>query len=268
MFRLVHRLVGRWERGGVAGPTAVPTSDPLERPFDPTYQNRWIRAAVEGGRSFADVGGLWGTLNERVSVAVLAGSGRAAMVDMQPLGHELWTAFYEHCEGQGAIGYESINADAMDSHLPEQVGTFDVVHCSGVIYHVSSPIDLLRNLARITQHRLVLTSTVVPAAVTTASGRCVIEPTCPRFVPFMSDVDRRIYGEHFDRMGLTIAHLNGDPVDEWIAPATQQIDFSPWWWLFTPASLRRIIGLCGLEILDEGFTWEDKAYGFLLNPRP
>lgn len=259
---------GRRERAGGTGPAADPARDPLERPFDPTYQNRWIRAAVEGGRSFADVGGLWGTRNERVSVAMLAGSGRTAMIDMQPFGHELWMAFYERCEGLGVSGYESLNADAMDSHLPEQVGMFDVVHCSGVIYHVSSPIDLLRNLARITRHRLVLTSTVVPTVVTTASGRCVIESTRPRFVPFMSDGDRRVYGEHFHRMGLTIAHLNGDPVDEWISSATQQVDFSPWWWLFTPASLRRIIGLCGLEILDEGFTWEEKAYGFLLSTRP
>lgn len=268
MSSLIRRLDRHRERADGAGPVGDPTQDPLERPLDPTYQNRWIGAAVEGGRSFADVGGLWGTLNERVSVAMLAGSGRSAMVDMQPLGHELWTAFYERCEGLGVSGYESLNADAMDSHLPEQVGTFDVVHCSGVIYHVPSPIDLLRNLARIAEHRLILTSTVVPTVVTTPSGRCVIEPTLPRFVPYMSARDRKIYGEHFDRMGLTIGHLNGDPVDQWVAPATQQVDFSPWWWLFTPASLRRIIGLCGLEIHDEGFTWEDKAYGFLLGTRP
>lgn len=260
-----RRAGGRRHRSGEGadGPS-VAAGDPLERPFDPTYQDQWIRAAVAGGKTFADVGGLWGTVNERVSVAMLGGSGRTVMIDMQKLGHPLWHAFYERCTELGVSGYESITADAMDSRLAEQVGTFDVVHCSGVIYHVPSPLDLIRNLALITREHLILNSTVVPALVSTASGRCTIDPAQPCFVPFMNEHERRVYGEHFESHGLTIAHLNGQPVEHWVNPRTQAIDYSPWWWLFTPANLRRYLALCGLEIIDEGFTWEGKAYGFFL----
>lgn len=235
---------------------------------DPTRQNRWIQNSVQGGASFADVGGLWGTVNERVSVALLGGSGRTAMVDMQPLGHELWEQFHERCSALGLSGrYQSITANAMDQLFPQQAGTYDVVHCSGVIYHVPSPVDLLRNLSLIASHYLILNSMVIPESVSCDLGERHTGASAPRLVPIMSNDDRAIFGRHFASLGLSIAHLDGTDVAEWVNPTTMEPDYSPWWWLFSPSSLRSIIHVSGLEIIDEGYTWEHRAYGFYLRRR-
>ena len=39
---------------------------------------------VSKDKSFVDVGGLWGTVNERVSVAHAAGARELAMLDISP----------------------------------------------------------------------------------------------------------------------------------------------------------------------------------------
>ena len=44
------------------------------------------------------------------------------------------------------------------THLPGDLGTFDVVLCSGLIYHVPSPMSLLLRLAKVTGEMLVIES--------------------------------------------------------------------------------------------------------------
>jgi hypothetical protein len=44
---------------------------------------QWIAASVQG-KSFAEVGGLWGTVNERVTVAARCGAAETAMIDVIP----------------------------------------------------------------------------------------------------------------------------------------------------------------------------------------
>ena len=45
---------------------------------------------VAAGKSFADVGGLWGTVNEKVSVAHTHGARALTMIDVSPPDTELW----------------------------------------------------------------------------------------------------------------------------------------------------------------------------------
>ena len=49
----------------------------------------WIEGVVKG-RTFADIGGLWGTVNEQVTNAIQMGATKAAMIDMQTEGNEWW----------------------------------------------------------------------------------------------------------------------------------------------------------------------------------
>src|SRR4051794_13465658 len=107
--------------------------------------NEWI-ARYASGRSFADVGGLWNTKNERISSAFRAGATRLAMIDMQPLGNHWWTQFDERCRELGVSGYESISGNIEDPKLLDVVGRFDFVHCSGVIYHIPNPMLTLFRL--------------------------------------------------------------------------------------------------------------------------
>ena len=67
--------------------TGEATVAAMER--EESFQDKIIREHVKG-LSFVDFGGLWGILNEKVSVASLAGARSTAMADMQPLGNWLW----------------------------------------------------------------------------------------------------------------------------------------------------------------------------------
>ena len=60
-------------------------------------------ARVVRGKSFADVGGLWGTVNEKVSVAHAAGAASLAMVDISEWG-DRWNEFETRRRQLGASG--------------------------------------------------------------------------------------------------------------------------------------------------------------------
>lgn len=57
-------------------------------------RDTYIRQVV-AGKSFADVGGLWGTVNEKVSVAHAHGARTLSMIDVSPPDSELWVLFEE-----------------------------------------------------------------------------------------------------------------------------------------------------------------------------
>ena len=84
------------------------------------------------GKTFADVGGLFGTVNEMVTVAMLAGAREATMIDFQPAKNWQWPLFHERCRELGVSGYHSVVGDICNDRLVDDVGRFDVTHCSGV----------------------------------------------------------------------------------------------------------------------------------------
>src|SRR5580692_11280331 len=98
------------------------------------------------GKTFADVGGLWATINEKVSVASVAGASSVAMIDITALDNELWTRLHERLASLGVTNYERISEDVEKLGKREDCPTFDVVHCSGVLYHHPEPLQLIRSL--------------------------------------------------------------------------------------------------------------------------
>ncbi len=46
-------------------------------------REQWVATAAVG-KSFAEVGGLWGTVNEQVTVAAAAGATATTMIDVAP----------------------------------------------------------------------------------------------------------------------------------------------------------------------------------------
>jgi hypothetical protein len=217
----------------------------------------WIAQTVQG-RSFADVGGLWGTVNERVSDAILQGAREASMLDIAPLGHSLWKDFDTRCTSLGVSGYKCISVDATSSDLKGRVGSFDVVHCSGVIYHVPDLVAFVRNLLSITTRHLILQSMVVPARIKNKFGVLDLSGGHCLFVPLLNEKQRKIAGKHLEDLGLHVAHLSGPPVGKWIHGGTW--NYIPWSWLITPDFLRGLVQACGLSVVDEGFVWEERTY--------
>src|SRR5688572_5263638 len=110
-------------------------------------QDRWIRDFAPG-LSFADVGGLWGTVGEKASVAYKAKCRSVAMIDVMAPQSEWWEKFFVHIEAKGvprpAITTRIANLER--ENFVELAGSYDYVNCSGVLYHVPNPLNVMRNL--------------------------------------------------------------------------------------------------------------------------
>ena len=132
-------------------------------------RDTYIRQVV-AGKSFADIGGLWGTVNEKVSVAHTHGARALSMIDVSPPDSELWSLFEERRRTLRLPAIECVSADILALAEADPRPQFDVVHCSGVLYHMPEPMQFLRALRRITREALVLTSAITATRVKGAQG--------------------------------------------------------------------------------------------------
>lgn len=224
-------------------------------------KNHWIETIVRG-RSFMDVGGLWGTRNEKVSVALRAGARTATMADIAPFGHQLWQDFDTYCEERGVRGYGRAQLDVVE--LPGDCSglVHDVVHCSGIIYHVPDPFRMLANLRRLTGEYLILTSMVVPERIKNSTGVVEFPADQAVFVPSLRTATRAVVAAHFDALALSVMAVNKPLAEPWRWPDGTP-NYGPWWWLMSPAYLRGLLEVAGFAVEDECWSWEQRSYSFL-----
>jgi len=223
---------------------------------------QWI-VDIVGDKSFVDIGGLWGTKNERVSDAIRAGASAATMADIAPQDHKLWRAFEAHMADLGVSGYRKISADLMAPDAPRRIGRHDVVHCSGVIYHMPDPVGCLRNLRLIAAEHLVLVSMVVPEIIETPSGSLDLRGAGTLFIPALDDAQRRILHDHFESVGVRVHGINGPVIEEWTRRSDGSPRFGPWWWTLTPGLLREMIAISGFEVVEDAPVVAGRSHGFL-----
>jgi len=218
-------------------------------------RDRFIARVVKG-KSFADVGGLWGVVNEKVSVAHAAGAASVSMVDITPKGAELWQHFEERMKDSGISEYGCLPGNICEFRDT----VFDVVHCSGVLYHHPSPMMILDALHRVTREHLVLTSAITQETIKNELGTYRVAPSGTIFIPALDAGERAILGRYWEDAGAEIDgihHAAEFSVDE----------FGPWWWLPTGYSLLAMCRAAGFDVLDEGHAWNDNAYTLLLRPK-
>ncbi|HEX7654859.1 MAG TPA: hypothetical protein VF607_15225, partial [Verrucomicrobiae bacterium] len=96
--------------------------------------NPWIKQLAKD-RTFVDVGGLWNTVNERVTIAAKAGAAQVTMIDGMDPEDPWWQKFYERCRTEGVVCNRSLVANVDEPDFPVKAGNYDIVHCSGIIYH-------------------------------------------------------------------------------------------------------------------------------------
>lgn len=108
------------------------------------------------GRSFVDVGGMWGIDGGYSFQAERAGATRVVLVDIDR------TDEFDRKLTAAGSSIEFVRADATNPGLVDEIGTFDVVWCCGLLYHVPDPLGLIQNLRRICEQWLVLESLVIP----------------------------------------------------------------------------------------------------------
>jgi hypothetical protein len=235
---------------------------------DPVH--RWI-GDIAPGRSFVDIGGIgeW-SLHERVSQALAAGAASATMADILPAGSDYWRFFHDKMAGLG------IGRDAYGSHagvdvtrpdLAERLPAFDVVHCTGILYHCPDPVAALHNLRRATGRWLIVNTIICPPRIENAAGTLALPDGAALFLPGLSEAERDVlrlrYREHLGwspDYGLDyVAPRPGTPgADMPHMAADGGLSCLPYWWLFSPNAFRALLRTLGLAIRDE-WTWHEHA---------
>ncbi len=222
--------------------------------------DEWISHSVHG-KTFADVGGLWGTVNEKVSVAARAGARETTMIDITPPDHEAWAQFYQRCADQGVECGKSITANVDDPGFAEKVGMYDVVHCSGVIYHCPNPVYTLAQLASISREILIIGSTVIPHHISNSKGAIAMEENSALFVPALNDRQREVITFYLEEVQAKAVGINLPLAEGW-----SMTDYCPWWYLFTTDYVAGLMRVCGFGVTETSSVWQGRA-AYLLGKR-
>jgi hypothetical protein len=208
--------------------------------------------------SFADLGGLWGLVNEKVTVAVKARCRAATMIDIMPINHRSWTEFDQRARSMGVTGYRKLQGNVDDPTLADKAGTFDFIHCSGVIYHVPNPLYTLTRLHALTSRFLLLVSMTVPQRILTEAGEISFAGGRTVFLPAVDAPTKEVLAQHFRALGINLAGISDDQY-----PWTSVSAYGPWWWLWTQATLSVMLRSTGFKILEACETWAGRAHGLL-----
>lgn len=225
-----------------------------------------IAEAVPGLR-FAEVGGLWGLKNEKVTLALKAGATSALMLDIMPV-PEAWQVFRDRADAEGVSGYATLEADIDDPKLMEMTEPVDFVHCSGVIYHVPNPVHTLAQLARLTTRYLLLGSMTVPPVIVTGSGTLDLQDGRALYVPALSGATKRILSEHFDRVHLKVHNINSDQLTSWQVSQRISPNHEPWWWIWSAQTVATLAERAGFSVLRIEDTWKGRAHSLFCEKRP
>ncbi|MBI2313365.1 MAG: hypothetical protein HYU77_12775 [Betaproteobacteria bacterium] len=223
--------------------------------FFSDVRDKYISRVIKGN-TFADIGGLWGTVNEKVSVAHKYGASDLNMMDIQPPESDLWHRFRERMVALGVTGCRCVTMDLGNPQIGSTVQPVDVVHCSGVLYHHPDPMLLLANLRRVSRKYVILTSAIIRNEIKNRKGRYSLPPSSVLFVPALSDAEREIMKAHWEPYGTAygLTQKYDFAVD----------DFAPWWWLPTATALLAMCTAAGFSVEDSAHTWNDNALTVLL----
>jgi 2-polyprenyl-3-methyl-5-hydroxy-6-metoxy-1,4-benzoquinol methylase len=191
-----------------------------ERPED-----LWRRLIAEHarGRSFLDVGCMWQVNGEYAFLAAECGATAVTGVDVSAV----TTEFVARNERLGNP-VRFVKADLNDPGMDRLVGTFDVVFCSGVLYHVPNPVRSLEQLRRLCTGTLILTTASLPEGDV---------PNTAILLAGMDDAAREAisYRTRHRKLGL----------DSRFVPVG---GYANWVWLPTPSCVRSMVGLAGFTV--------------------
>lgn len=217
---------------------------------------RWVTEASPG-KTFAEVGGLWGVVNEQVTAAARAGATATTMIDVAPSEGEgnLWQQFRERAASLGVSGTTCVQGSIDDPATAERAGSFDVVCCNGVLYHCPEPLHTLRQLRAITREKLILGTVSMPETVATSAGTVSEEAGGAIFVPALGNSQRAVFAQWLRELGdvnveaVGVTHPTSWAID----------DYDPWWWFFTRDHVAGLLRVAGFEVESVASYWEGRA---------
>lgn len=207
------------------------------------------------GKTFAEIGGLWGTVQERVSVAQQLGATQLTMIDILPPLNPWWGKFAVRMEEKGVSNYSTLCGDIMT--MP--CGPFDVTHSSGILYHLPSPLQYLIALRKITREHCIMTSASIPERIENKFGVIDLSGGEVIFVPSMTTEQKQIFAEHYcGDSGAICYGINGEAIK------FTTDNYVPWWWLLTGKTLVAMAESAGWQVLDCVENWDGRAHTLFL----
>lgn len=184
-----------------------------------------IRDAAPG-KSFADIGCMWGVNGAHAFAAEDAGATRVVGVDV--FGP---TPEFERTHAERRSRVQFVLGDCTAPHTLERIGPVDVVFCAGVLYHHPSPFDVLAALRRICGERLILRTSTIPEV----DGL----PNAAVYFPALPPAARELW--HLKSLGLL--HQAGIS-----APFRPEDGYGNWFWGLTPSCLRSLAETAGFRV--------------------
>ena len=178
------------------------------------------------GRSFVDVGCMWGVNGEFAFVAEEAGATRVKAVDV--FGP---TPEFEQKRDERRSRVEFILGDITRAETLAAVGEADVVFCAGVLYHHPSPFDLLAALRRICRETLILRTSTIPEV----RGL----PNAAVYFPMLDAGARELWSLR----SLGLLHQAGISTE--FQPSQ---GYGNWFWGLTPSCLESLLQTAGFRV--------------------
>lgn len=191
---------------------------------------RFIREHAPG-RSFADVGGMWGIDGAWSLLAEELGATSVTLFD----GGEPTPVFKDtHRERGSAI--RTVQGDLEDPVSVAEVGPHDFVWCTGVVYHTPNPVRQLMNLREITKELLYLGSATIPE-IPGLPQACV-------YYPYLKRSDRAPYARPLESPGMHFAV--GTAYDD-----RPMYGHGNYFFGMTPSALRAMLRTARFEVVGE-----------------
>jgi hypothetical protein len=196
-------------------------------------RRRWAAPREEligrlvAGRSFADIGCMWGVDGAIAFAAEAAGATTVVGMDiMGPTDH----FEREHARRDSQMRF--VHGDVHDPAALGAVGACDVVWCSGLIYHAPHPLITLGRLREITGETLILASETFPE-IRGAPQACVFLPGLP------------------ERARRRLAAVRSGPQLGLTTPLDPDQGYANWFWGFTPSCLVAMVRARGFDLLEQ-----------------
>ena len=178
------------------------------------------------GRSFVDVGGMWGVNGDHALAAEEAATSSFNGVDV--LGP---TPEFEPKKRERASPVEFTLADASHSDTIARVGEADVVFCAGVLYHHPSPFDVLTALRRMCRETLILRTWTIPEVN--------FLPNAAVYFPMLKPKARELWDMSKLGVGRQVGISDGFEPEE---------GYGNWFWGMTPSCAASLLEAAGFRV--------------------
>jgi SAM-dependent methyltransferase len=186
----------------------------------------WTYAA---GRSFLDVGCMWGVNGDYAFLAEDAGATVVKALDVFGPTPEFEA---KRISRNSAVHF--ILGDVTQASTIEAVGEMDVVLCAGVLYHHPSPFDLLVALRRICRERLILRTSTIPEI----PGF----PNAAVYYPMLPPKARPLWDLRAVGLQRQVGIADGFEAEQ---------GYGNWFWGLTPSCLRSLLETTGFSVEHE-----------------